>query len=237
MVSAKAAVEALLEDATHGVKVYDDAGAAGSGTFTNLTGTATGSPITLAHGANTPEITVAGTFTLTLPAGSVATVETGGWVVTGSPVSCVAGDTVITVEPGGAGTITVTVSTVPILIPGHVLDHWPGKEDFASYGWVITLGPVINADAQYSSLGALSKWIRESVQIDVWVMEKRGSTYAAEKTRSDLVQEIDRCLHHYAGSPGSGFNVVNLSGWRELDEVGLRRTSCTVVIEYEKAKV
>ena len=234
MVSAKAAIEALLEDGTYGVKVYDDAAAAGSGLMTDGTGTVTGSPITLAHGVNTPTITVAGTFTIVLPAGSIATVASGGWVVTLSPVSLVAGSSVITVEAGGAGTITVTISTVPILIPGHVIDHWPGKSEFAAHGYVITLGPVINADAQIASLGSFSKQIWEYIQCDVWVMENRGASYAAEKTRSDLVQEVDRCLLHFSATPGTGFMHVNASGWKELDEVGIKRSTLTIEILYEK---
>ena len=152
MVSAKAAIEALLENATYGVKVYDD----------------------------------------TLP--------------------------------------------VAVLIPGDVLDHWPGKSDFNAYGWVITLGPVINADAQINSLGSFGKTIWEYIQLDVWVMEKRDLSYAAEKTRSDLVQEVDRCLLHYSYSPGTGYMHVNASGWRELDETGMKRSSMTLEILYEKTR-
>jgi hypothetical protein len=237
LTSAKAAIEALLEDGSYGVKVYDDAGVAGSGTFTNGTGTQPASPLTLVHGVQALAITTSGTFTVTLPVGSIAEVKSGGWTVTLSPVNCVAGNTTITVEIGGAGTITVTVSTVPILIDGDVLDHWPGKSDFAAHGWVITLGPVIGADARIASLGSFGKDISESVQCDVWVMEKRDSTYAAEKTRSDLVQEVDRCLLHYSASPGTGYKHVNASGWRELDETGMKRSTMTAEILYEKTRV
>ena len=151
MTSAKAAIKTLLENATHGVKVYDDQD----------------------------------------PAASIA---------------------------------------------GSVSEKWLGKNEFASKGWIITVGPVIGVDAQISSLGSFSKMIREVIQVDVWVMEKRSLTYAAEKTRSDLVQEVDRCLHHYSTSPGTGYKHVNASGWRELDEVGLLRSSMTVEILYEKAQ-
>lgn len=237
MTSAKAAIEALLEDGTYGVKVYDDAGTAGSGTLTSGTGTMPTSPLTLVHGAQAVPITTFGTFTLLLPAGSIATVATGGWVVTASPVSCVEGSTVITVELGGAGTITVTISTIPILLAGHVIDHWPGKNEFASHSYVITLGPVIASIAEVNSLGSYGKDIVESVQCDVWVMENRGASYAAEKTRSDLVQEVDRCLLHYSATPGTGFKHVNTSGWRELDETGMKRSSLMLTILYEKVRV
>jgi len=126
--------------------------------------------------------------------------------------------------------------TPAVLIPGHVMDRWPGESEFAAHGWVISVGPVIAADAPISSLGSFSKMIREIIQVDVWVKEKRNLTYAAEKTRSDLVQDVDRCLHHYSASPGTGYKHVNASGWRELDEVGLLRSSLTVEMLYEKAQ-
>jgi hypothetical protein len=71
------------------------------------TGTMTGSPVYLDIGANTPTVTVEGTFTITLPIGGTGTATTGGWTITDSPVSLVAGANVITVEAGGAGTITI----------------------------------------------------------------------------------------------------------------------------------
>jgi hypothetical protein len=83
----------------------------------NGTGTMTGSPVTLALGANTPTITVAGTFTVTLPYGCTATVATGGWTVTGSPVACAAGtSTSFTAEAGGSSTVTITVTANPAAI-------------------------------------------------------------------------------------------------------------------------
>ena len=83
----------------------------------NGTGTMTGSPVTLALGANTPTITAAGTFTVTLPYGCTATVATGGWTVTGSPVACAAGtSTSFTAEAGGSSTVTITVTANPAAI-------------------------------------------------------------------------------------------------------------------------
>lgn len=122
------------------------------------------------------------------------------------------------------------------IIPGKVSLVWLGDNEFSTKGWVITIGPVLSTDAQISSLGAFSKWIREEVQIDVWVMDKRGENYTPERVRGDLVQDLDRCLHHYAGNPGAGFKIVNLSGWSELDETGLLRTTCRATVEYEKAQ-
>ena len=121
-------------------------------------------------------------------------------------------------------------------ILGKVSLVWLGNNEFSTKGWVITIGPVVSADAQISSLGALSKWIREEVQMDVWVMDKRGENYTPERVRGDLVQDLDRCLHHYAGNPGAGFKVVNLGGWNELDEIGLLRTTCKATVEYEKTQ-
>lgn len=88
----------------------------GGGTLTDGTGTATGSPITLVPGANTPTITAAGTFTIVLPLGNVGTAATGGWTVTGSPVTLVGGSNTITVETGGANTITVTTATTTVIV-------------------------------------------------------------------------------------------------------------------------
>jgi hypothetical protein len=236
MTSVKTAIETLLEDATYGVKIYDDPGTAGSGVMTNETGIATGSPITLAHGANTPTITKEGTFTIVLPAGSIGTAVTGGWTVTDSPKALVEGSNTVTVQVGGAGTITINISTTGILMTGRVIDHWPGKSEFASYQWCITLGPIISGIADIASLGSFDKLYAESCQIDVWVMEKRGSTYTAEKARSDLVQEVDRCLLHFAASPGSGFMSINVSNWIEMDETGLKRSTMTAEMIYHKVR-
>ena len=80
-------------------------------TMTDGTGTCTGSPITLASGANTVAITVAGTFVLELEQGTVGFAESigGGGSVTGSPVRLVQGKNTITVPGGGTGNILVTV--------------------------------------------------------------------------------------------------------------------------------
>ncbi len=78
------------------------------GTLTNLTGTATGSPITLVAGANTVIVTGNGTFTIVLPAGSSGRAISGTATVTGSPVALVGGSQTIAVTGGGAGkTITI----------------------------------------------------------------------------------------------------------------------------------
>jgi len=80
------------------------------GIATDGTGTMTGAPVYLDIGANTPTVTVAGTFNIEVPIGGSGTAATGGWTVTGSPVALVEGTNVITVEEGGAGTITITMS-------------------------------------------------------------------------------------------------------------------------------
>jgi hypothetical protein len=122
-------------------------------------------------------------------------------------------------------------------VRGSVINHWPDKAEFASNEWIISVGPVIGADAQISSLGSFSKHTWEYIQLDVWVMEKREKSYTVmEKMRSDLVQDVDRCLLHFSATPGTGFMHVNASGWRELDEVGLLRSSMTVEVLYEKAQ-
>lgn len=80
------------------------------GTVTNGTGTMIGSPVTLDIGANTPTITVEGTFTIEIPIGGSGTATTGGWTVQGSPVALTEGTNTITVDAGGAGTITIDMT-------------------------------------------------------------------------------------------------------------------------------
>jgi hypothetical protein len=92
-------------------------------TMTDITGTVTGSPITLLSGENTVTITVAGTFDLTLDQGTIGTVEDGTGAVVGSPVDLVAGSQTITVLPGDEGTLVVDVwlSTVQTTIEDSVV--------------------------------------------------------------------------------------------------------------------
>jgi len=78
--------------------------------MTNSTGNVTGSPITLAEGANTVNVTAVGTFTLLLSRGTSGNVTDGTGTVTGSPVDIVYGTNTITVPGGGAGTLIVTVN-------------------------------------------------------------------------------------------------------------------------------
>jgi len=80
-------------------------------TFTNLTGTATGSPITLTEGANTVDVLTVGTFTIELLKGTEGTAATDVCAVTGTPVTLRAGtNTITTTAP--IGDITVTVNLV-----------------------------------------------------------------------------------------------------------------------------
>jgi hypothetical protein len=95
----------------NGTWAEDEAQRFGSGGIaTDGTGTMTGSPVYLDIGANTPTVTVAGTFNIEIPIGGSGTAATGGWTVTNSPVALVEGTNEITVEIGGAGTITLTMS-------------------------------------------------------------------------------------------------------------------------------
>jgi hypothetical protein len=88
-----------------------------SSTLTNGTGTATGSPITLAEGANTVTVTAAGNFVINNAFGWGCKAESNGATVTSSPVWCpspatrgTTQNTTITVT--GTGTITVTLYQV-----------------------------------------------------------------------------------------------------------------------------
>ena len=80
-------------------------------TFTNLGGTAVGSPITLVEGANTIDVTTVGTFTIELLKGTEGTAASDVCVVTGSPVTLRYGtNTITTTAP--IGDITVDVELV-----------------------------------------------------------------------------------------------------------------------------
>jgi len=82
----------------------------GAQTLTDVTGTATGSPITLAAGANTIVVTGAGTFDIALPAGVTGVATSGTATLVGSPVTLLAGATT-TVDTGATtGEFTVTLT-------------------------------------------------------------------------------------------------------------------------------
>ena len=83
----------------------------GTGTLTNGTGTATGSPVTLNVGNNNIDVTGLGTFTIVLPTGSTGTATSDVCTVAGSPVSLVAGSQVITTQ-GVIGNIVVAFNGV-----------------------------------------------------------------------------------------------------------------------------
>ena len=79
------------------------------GILTNITGVATGSPITLDPDGHTVNVTTLGTFKITLPIGATGTAASGTCTVNGSPVALTAGDNTITTSVG-IGTITITVT-------------------------------------------------------------------------------------------------------------------------------
>jgi hypothetical protein len=85
---------------------------AGSGTITNGTGIATGSPITLSPGVNTIAITHLGTFTVTLPADQLGTAASGTCTVDSSPVTLTGGVNTINTS-GSTGTIIITLKSAP----------------------------------------------------------------------------------------------------------------------------
>lgn len=96
--------------------------------MTDGTGTCVGSPITLAEGDNTVDITGAGTFILELEKGTVgeAVSIAGGCTVTGSPAALVYGLNTITTNLAGTNDITVTV---------NLADTTSALEDIGA-GWV-----------------------------------------------------------------------------------------------------
>ena len=81
--------------------------------MTDGTGTVAGSPITLVEGANTVNVTAAGTFTIVVTKGTEGTVVSNTGTVTGSPVTLASGRTnTITVPVAGEGNLIVTVNLV-----------------------------------------------------------------------------------------------------------------------------
>jgi len=102
-------------------------------TMTDGTGTVAGSPITLAEGVNSVNVTANGTFILELVKGTVGTAESDVGVVTGSPAVLVYGTNTITTT--GVGLIDIDVNLVDTqteitdTVTGTGLDVgivWPG---------------------------------------------------------------------------------------------------------------
>ncbi len=124
------------------------------------------------------------------------------------------------------------------LVPGVISPAWLGKGVFATNGWQISIGSCIWASARVTDLGAFHKAYNEAITVTIWLLEKRGMNYAAERLRSDLVQEVDRCLLHFVNNSGTGFDHVNVYGWYEKDEAenGLRRSDVDVLVEYQKTR-
>lgn len=99
---------------------------AAGGTLVNVSGIATGAPITLPINRTTVTVTTLGTFTVTLPAGGTGTATSGTTTVTGSPQALVAGaNTVTTTTATGTFTIdTFAVLTVTDKTGAHFCQHW-----------------------------------------------------------------------------------------------------------------
>jgi hypothetical protein len=75
------------------------------GTVTSGTGTVSGSPVTLAEGSNTINVTATGTFVVELFAGTIGTATNNTGTITGSPIDLVSGTNTITAT--GTGTVTI----------------------------------------------------------------------------------------------------------------------------------
>jgi len=112
------------------VKVYQGYDVPTSGmSVADHTGTMTGSPVTIQLGNNTPTVTAAGTFTLTVPTGTTAVVTSDGWTVTDSPKTITStGD--FTVQGGGAGNITIAFYTDYLIVAevyNKFFGYYPNK--------------------------------------------------------------------------------------------------------------
>lgn len=96
------------------------------GTFTNDTGTATGSPISLSSGVNTITITGNGDFTVYIASGTaIAASVAGGGTVVPSPTNLVQGSQTITANAGGTGYITVTTDRGVLPITNGIVGFLP----------------------------------------------------------------------------------------------------------------
>jgi hypothetical protein len=124
-------------------------------------------------------------------------------------------------------------------VPGVVSAAWYDKAIFATVGWQVTVGPVVDAVARVQDLGAFHKEYEEAVSVSVWVLEKRGVNYTPERLRGDLVDQVDVILLSGINSPGGAFDHVNVSGWVDRDEPenGILRSDLTVVGYYQKTRV
>ncbi|MFQ6054310.1 MAG: hypothetical protein ACE5OO_08805 [Candidatus Bathyarchaeia archaeon] len=123
-------------------------------------------------------------------------------------------------------------------VPGVVSAAWYDAAIFEDHGWQVTVGPTVDADTQVMDLGAHHKAYDETVQVTVWVLEKRGVNYTPERIRGDLIHAVDERLLAVVNSPGGGISHLNVSGWVDRDEPenGILRSDLTVVVEYEKER-
>jgi hypothetical protein len=78
------------------------------GTFTNDTGMATGSPVSLSSGTNTITVTNVGDFTVNIISGTAIAADGVTGRVAGSPQSLIKGLNTVAVNPVGDITVTVT---------------------------------------------------------------------------------------------------------------------------------
>lgn len=186
------------------------------GTATNLTGTMTGSPVALVAGANTPTVTVAGTFTIALKPGVSGTVETGGWTVTGSPVTLTTGgSTTITVEAGGTGTITITLTCpgVQWTSPAYIGDTSNNITNIFLDSDRLMVGRTDNL-YHYNSEGGISALLDDlktsrTTQNFKYVVNWQGDTYFS----------LDNDMGNIIS--GAAFNKMGpLHDTRDIDKVG-----------------
>lgn len=166
------------------INYYTEFGA----TMTNGTGTVTGSPITLSSGANTVDVTVAGTFTLELEVGTIGTVVNGTGAVTGSPVDLVPGTNTVVVPGGGTGTLTVTVS----------LDNLAEDLESQASGGILDLSGV-------GTMFGMSRWMFSGL---IWLL--------ASVVLCAAVYGVDASRETYSGGSGKvvmlAFDVMILIG-------------------------
>ncbi|MCK9601885.1 MAG: hypothetical protein M0R06_22765, partial [Sphaerochaeta sp.] len=201
-----------------------DAAESARGTMTNGTGIVTGSPVNLVAGANTPTITQAGTFIITLPSipeDITGTASTGGWTVVDSPVSLVAGENSITVAGGGSGTITINLDTTveTLISENFAIASIPGFPDDPDW-CEVTLGTPLVIDKEIA-------WAGNTAYGGVYIYVAYGSgdttNYVSSAYNSYPVKPQEFITRYY---PGDGF-VDGIVGDEEDEPDGCYRYKYT----------
>lgn len=137
-----------------------------------------------------------------------------------------------------SGNINVKEDDNVTAIPVLVHDGWFDKSLFKNYGVLVTVGPDLSTNPRIMDIGAHNREYIQSMQVDVWVLDKQGVNYSPERVKWDTQQEIDRLVFAKLVDPSSEVKYIFLSNWRDRDEPGaevMRSTSIVTVMYFKKA--